>query len=150
MYRKPHKEYSPPTTEPKSAISWIKWLLLAALGISLCALVFGALAAFGFYLQLEHSLPSVKSLKDYRPPIVSSMYAADGSLIGEFSNERRFLVPLEAMPAHLIMAFLAAEDSRFFEHPGLDFIGIARISGGKIVELIEMNVPVPTPVGSTP
>ncbi len=139
MYRKPHREYSPPNKQRKSPFSWLKGLFVTALGIGLCAVVFGLLAAFGFYLQLERSLPSVKSLKEYRPAIVSSMYAADGSLIGEFYNERRFLVPLEAMPAHLIEAFIAAEDTRFFEHPGLDAIGIARamlknVRAGEIVQ----------------
>jgi penicillin-binding protein 1A len=139
MYRKPHREYSPPKKQRKSPFSWLKGLFLGVLGIGLCAVVFGILAAFGFYLQLERSLPSIKSLKEYRPAIVSSMYAADGSLIGEFYNERRFLVPLEAMPAHLIEAFIAAEDTRFFEHPGLDAIGIARamlknVRAGEIVQ----------------
>ncbi|HBZ56039.1 MAG TPA: penicillin-binding protein [Syntrophobacteraceae bacterium] len=126
MYRKPHKDYSTPRQKRKAPISWLRGLFLGALGVGLCVVVFGILAALGFYLQLERSLPSVKSLKEYRPAIVSSMYAADGSLIGEFYNERRSLVPLEAMPAHLIEAFIAAEDTRFFEHPGLDAIGIAR------------------------
>jgi penicillin-binding protein 1A len=139
MYRKNHKEFTPPTKDGKQAFSWVKGLFLAFLGISLCAAVFGALAALAFYAQLEQALPSVKALKDYHPPIVSSMYAADGSLIGEFYNERRYLMPLEAMPANLIEAFLSAEDSRFFEHPGLDFIGIARamlknVRAGEIVQ----------------
>jgi penicillin-binding protein 1A len=139
MYRKNHKEFTPPSKDGKPAFSWMKGLLLGFLGISLCAMIFGALAAIAFYAQLERALPSVKALKDYHPPIVSSMYAADGALIGEYYNERRFLMPLEAMPAHLIQAFLSAEDSRFFEHPGLDFIGIARamlknMRAGEIVQ----------------
>lgn len=139
MYRKPHREYSPPNKQRKSPISWLKGLFLGVLGIGLCSVVFGIVVVFGFYLQLDRSLPSIKSLKEYRPAIVSSMYAADGSLIGEFYNERRYVVPLEAMPAHLIEAFIAAEDTRFFEHPGLDAIGIARamiknVRAGEIVQ----------------
>jgi penicillin-binding protein 1A len=139
MHRRNYKESSVPANERKPAFSWVRGVLFAFLGIGLCALAFGTVVLVAFYTQMDRSLPSVQSLKDYHPPIVSSMYAADGSLIGEFYAERRVLLPLADMPTQLIQAFLAAEDSRFFEHPGLDFVGIMRamlknMRAGEIVQ----------------
>ncbi len=67
------------------------------------------------------------------------MYAADGSLIGEFYTERRYLVPLKEIPPHLVKAFLASEDVRFYEHGGVDLLGIIRallknLEAGEIVQ----------------
>lgn len=116
-----------------------RWLVLAPLGIVFCAFILIGLGLLAFYFQLDRSLPSVQSLKNYRPPLVSTMYAADGSLMGEFYAERRYLVPLEKIPPHLIKAFLAAEDVRFYEHVGVDPMGIMRaflknIEAGEIVQ----------------
>ncbi len=112
----------------------IFFLVVFLVGIGAAAFVIGA-----FYTQLERSLPSIQSLKDYRPAVVSRMYAADGTLIGEFYEERRYVRPLEAFPRHVIEAFLAAEDARFYEHGGLDLAGIFRamlknIRAGEIVQ----------------
>lgn len=115
---------SPFKKAPKSGIG--KWILSAAVGL-VCLIVLGAgLAIFAFYIQINQSLPSTASLKNYHPPLVSSVYARDGSLIGEFYTERRFLVPLKQMSPQLIRAFLAAEDVRFYEHGGVDLQGIVR------------------------
>ena len=81
--------------------------------------------AYGFY-RVTRNLPQIASLQDYEPPIVTSVYAADNSLIAEFYVERRIVVPLERIPQKLIEAFVSAEDSRFFEHEGIDFLGILR------------------------
>ncbi len=108
----------------KSSIA--RWLLLGAAGISFCFFLLAGVALFAFYTQINRSLPSTQSLKNYYPPLVSSIYARDGSLIGEFYTERRFLVPLQQMSPHLIKAFLAAEDVRFYEHGGIDLQGIIR------------------------
>lgn len=97
------------------------------------------IAVFAFYLQIDRSLPSVQALKKYHPPLVTSVYSVDGELIGEFFVERRYLVPLKDLPPYLISAFIAAEDARFYEHGGVDLIGIFRamlknIQAGKIVQ----------------
>jgi penicillin-binding protein 1A len=96
-------------------------------------------AVFALYVQIDQSLPSVEALKNYHPPLVTSVYSDDGELIGEFFVERRYLVPLNELPPHLIRAFIAAEDTRFFEHSGVDLVGIFRamvrnIQHGEIVE----------------
>jgi penicillin-binding protein 1A len=100
--------------------------VLLGLGVSLGLLV-GAFL-WGFYYFLTYDLPSLSSLKDYAQtvPLVTTVYANDGHVIGEFYRERRRYVPIERMPRLLIDAFVAAEDQRFFEHGGLDYLGIVR------------------------
>ncbi len=76
-------------------------------------------------------------MKDYRPPIITEIYSDDGEVIGRLWEEKRIVVPLEGLPRHLIQAFIAAEDSRFFEHEGVDIQGIIRalfknLAAGKI------------------
>jgi penicillin-binding protein 1A len=75
--------------------------------------------AYGFY-RVTRNLPQITSLKDYQPSIVTTVYADDDSLIAEFYLERRIVVPLEQIPQILVEAFVSAEDSRFFEHEGID------------------------------
>ncbi|MBP8645371.1 MAG: PBP1A family penicillin-binding protein [Syntrophobacteraceae bacterium] len=119
--------------------SAFRWFFLTLTGLFLCLIVVVVAIVAGFYLQLDRTLPNITSLKNYHPPLVSTVYASDGSLIGEFFAERRYLVPLEELPEHLVRAFLAAEDVRFYEHGGVDLIGIIRamfknIQAGEIVQ----------------
>lgn len=93
--------------------------------IILATLVFGSVAAFFVYLW-STNLPFIGSLAYYHPPQVTEVYGDDGTLIGEFYTERRKVIPLEQVPAHVIQAFLAAEDANFFKHPGIDYKGIVR------------------------
>ncbi len=116
-----------------------RWVALILLGGAIFAAVVGGLAAFAFYIQVDRALPSTQSLKGYHPALVSSIYAADGSLRGEFYTERRYIVPLSDLPPYLIKAFLAAEDARFYEHGGVDLLGVVRaflknIQAGEIVQ----------------
>jgi penicillin-binding protein 1A len=71
-------------------------------------------------------LPSLDVLTDYRPKVPLRVWTADGVLIGEFGEERRSVVHIEDVPEVMKQAILAAEDDRFFEHSGVDLIGIAR------------------------
>lgn len=84
------------------------------------------LFTLGYYYHLSVNLPPLKSIMDYRPKIITEVYSNDGHLIGEFYTERRKVIPLEKMPKRLVQAFIAAEDSRFYDHKGLDFFGIFR------------------------
>ncbi len=79
-----------------------------------------------FLLHIERSLPSIESLKHYSPPTVTTVYDSDGLVIAEFYHQRRYLIPFEEIPSHVKKAFLAAEDARFYEHPGIDIWGIIR------------------------
>jgi len=75
---------------------------------------------------VTRELPEIYSLKDYKPFIVTTVYADDGSPVAEFCRERRIVVPTDRIPKLLVQAFVAAEDSRFYEHEGLDYLGIMR------------------------
>jgi penicillin-binding protein 1A len=86
-----------------------------------------ALVAAGtFYFMFLRNLPELRTLDDYRPPLSSRVYDREGRLIGEFFTERRRLVALEDLPSHVIHAFVAGEDSTFFEHSGIDLTSILR------------------------
>ncbi|MBX9615512.1 MAG: penicillin-binding protein 1A [Caulobacteraceae bacterium] len=89
--------------------------------IALAGLVVAVYAAWLF-----HDLPDASELADYRPPTATRVYAGDGTLIGEFSDERRIYVPYEQIPTPLVEAFLAAEDRNFFQHGGIDVSGLGR------------------------
>lgn len=102
-----------------------RWVAVA--GVS----VLGAIGAAGLALALYlgwmfHSLPDARQIAEYRPPTSSRVFAYDGALIGEFAKERRIIVDYEDIPPVLIRAFLAAEDRTFFQHGGIDYVGVSR------------------------
>jgi penicillin-binding protein 1A len=94
------------------------------LGCAVAALV-AALTVLGLW-QLRAGLPDISSLADYRPPQASWVYSDDGERVGEFFVERRRVVAIEAIPKVVVHAFLAAEDAEFYQHQGLDYLGILR------------------------
>ncbi len=103
------------------------WLGVGLPLLLLCGLIFGSLGSvFGVYLVFSKDLPKIPDLRAYRPKTVSTFFADDGSVIGLFYKEKRFPIPLDTIPPHVMNAFLAAEDARFFSHPGIDLLGIAR------------------------
>ncbi len=104
-----------------------------------CGFVSGlAGGTLGAYLVFSADLPNIPDLRAYRPKTVSTFYAEDGTVTGIFYKEKRFPVPVTSVPPHVINAFLAAEDARFFSHTGVDWTGVLRaaiqnIKEGKIV-----------------
>ena len=98
--------------------------LLFVLLLTLGAAV--ATAGIILFQEFNTSLPPVKDLAHYRPPTTSRVYAADGTLLGEFYLEKRYLVPIYKIPRVVQLAFVAAEDSDFYEHEGIDPISIVR------------------------
>ena len=103
--------------------------LVAGLG------VIGALILFFALAMAYPNLPELDSLTDYRPKIPLRIFSADNVLIGEFGEERRNLVNIKEIPDIMKRAVLAIEDDRFFEHGGVDYVGIVRaavhnLSGG--------------------
>ncbi|HEY3304960.1 MAG TPA: PBP1A family penicillin-binding protein [Candidatus Binatia bacterium] len=87
----------------------------------------GFVIVAGLLYYFGHDLPSRLDLKSgYRPAVVSTVYDVRGQPIGEFYHQRRIVVPLDRIPQHVIRAFLAAEDSRFFAHRGIDVFAIVR------------------------
>ena len=104
----------------------MKRFISFALVTLISLILLGAGGAFGLYIYMSHDLPSITKVHDYRLPQVTTVYARDGSVMGQLFEEKRFLVNLDQMPRYAIDAFLAAEDARFFEHQGIDFRGILR------------------------
>jgi penicillin-binding protein 1A len=101
----------------------------SATAIILALLAFTGIAfgvASGAYLVYSRDLPELPDFKHYQPQRASVFYADDGTIIGTFYRERRIPVMAEDLPPRVINAFLAAEDNRFYQHFGIDVIGIAR------------------------
>jgi penicillin-binding protein 1A len=101
--------------------------------------IFMAGAGLGAYVVFSRNLPEIPELASYQPRTVSTFYADDGTVIGSFYKERRFVVDLAQIPPHVINAFLASEDARFYEHSGVDWTGLVRaaisnIRAGRIVQ----------------
>ncbi len=103
------------------------------------AFLTAVLSGAGLFYHLSRDLPHIATLRDYRPPTITTVLADDGTKIGEFYNERRRVIPLSDMPDTLIQAFIAAEDARFYSHRGIDIISIIRaffknLEAGAIVQ----------------
>ncbi|HSH71265.1 MAG TPA: transglycosylase domain-containing protein, partial [Deferrisomatales bacterium] len=108
---------------------------LARVGLGLLILAAVAAAAVGWSLRgLLTDLPDVASLRDYKPPVLSRVYSRDGVLMAELFDQRRELVDVASIPPHVVHAFLAAEDSSFYQHDGLDFPGILRAAWANLRE----------------
>ena len=80
------------------------------------------------------NLPSLEVLTDYQPKIPLRVYTVEGALMGEFGEERRLLVGIAEVPEQLKHAILAAEDERFYQHTGIDYIGVARAAYSNLVQ----------------
>ena len=89
------------------------------------AVVFVIAAGAAVYLIVSN-LPDIEVLRDVRMQVPLRVYSQDGSLIGEFGEKRRAPVTIDETPEQLIQAFIAAEDDRFFDHPGVDWQGLVR------------------------
>lgn len=100
---------------------WFRPLLVILALLLLPAILLGLTAL------LEYpSLPSLEALTDYRPKIPLRIYSAEGTLLGEFGEERRALIKISDVPEVMKQAILAAEDDRFYEHGGIDYMGVIR------------------------
>lgn len=101
-------------------------MLRFALKISLLIVLFAALSGAGVALYLIPKLPDIETLKDVKMQVPLRVYTGEGALISEYGEKRRSPVKIGDIPKHLIHAFLAAEDDRFYSHPGVDWQGILR------------------------
>ena len=103
-----------------------KRLLKIFLGLSIIGTLIGLLATLGMYVYVKPSLPDVQSLREVKLQQPMRVLTRDGKLITQFGEKRRIPVIYEEIPQDLIHAFIAAEDDRFFIHPGVDYRGILR------------------------
>ncbi|MGF1752627.1 PBP1A family penicillin-binding protein [Vibrio makurazakiensis] len=93
---------------------------------SLICMILGVSTIFGFYYYVKPELPDVATLRDVELQTPMQVFSKDGKLISQFGEKRRNPVKYEDIPQHLIEALIATEDSRFYDHPGIDPIGITR------------------------
>jgi penicillin-binding protein 1A len=107
---------------PQMTSRW--WFYPALIAVSVL-LVSAGVAALTVVL-LWPSLPSLEVLTDYRPKIPLRVYSAEGELIGEYGEEKRAVVKIKDVPQVMKAAILAAEDDRFYQHGGVDYMGVAR------------------------
>ncbi len=103
----------------------LKLLRISFWGFLILALL-GGLGAAAAYFYIEPTLPSIEALKDVRMQVPLRVYASGGELIGEYGEMKRTPLAYKDIPEKMIQAVLAAEDDRFFEHPGVDWQGIVR------------------------
>ena len=114
--------------------AFIKFLVvLTSLGF------IGGLFVLGLIISISFDLPQINSLADYNPPVPSQIYSKDGELLLEIALERREIAPFDTIPKRIVDAFLAAEDDNFYNHSGVDYMGIVRamlinIKAGRIVQ----------------
>ncbi|MBV9189601.1 MAG: penicillin-binding protein 1A [Betaproteobacteria bacterium] len=111
------------------------WLRFLGFPLALAAgVVAAALLVLGLVVVLAYpNLPELDALTAYQPKIPLRIYTADGTLIGEFGEERRAVVAIADVPPLLKHAIIAAEDERFYQHPGIDYIGVLRAAYTNLV-----------------
>ncbi len=130
-----HSKNDPSRKTPKHELGTFARLAMWGIG-ALGGLVLISALLVGFMLIMAYpNLPALDSLTDYRPKIPLRIFSADNVLIGEFGEERRNVVHFKDIPDMMKKAVLAIEDDRFYEHGGVDYLGIARaavhnLSGG--------------------
>lgn len=103
---------------------WRALILMTGLGLSSAIAI--TATVIGAYLYVEPGLPEAQTIREIPLQIPLRIYSRDGRLIEEIGERRRVLVEYDDLPQHVIDAFVAAEDRRFFEHPGIDYQGILR------------------------
>jgi len=125
VQKKPVPPQQAQSQRPKKSGFFKRFILFPLLFFMVIGLL-GGLGLVAGYLYINEDLPQINSLMDYRPSIISKVFADDDRVIAEFFKERRIVVPLSEVPPTLINAFVAAEDSRFFKHQGFDLVSIVR------------------------
>ena len=129
----PQKDTTPDTTPRQqlkpngsSVWAWLVKLALWAMGL-LAAGFFCLLMVVGVAMVTAYpNLPDISDLADYKPKLPLRVFTADGQLMGEFGEERRNLTPIKEIPQIMKDAVLSIEDNRFYDHGGVDYVGILR------------------------
>lgn len=119
----------------RTSVTIFKYLFL----IVVVATFVGTAVGGAVVLFFSRGLPNIITIDDYRPAAVTKVIGKNDKLVGEFYEERRYVVPMEKIPDAVARAFISAEDDRFFEHQGIDLQGIIRASianfrAGKVVQ----------------
>ena len=97
--------------------------------------VIGIVLIIVTFWQFSVDLPDYSKLAKYEPPVTTRLYASDGRPLMEYAAEKRFFVPIDKIPERVKNAFIAAEDKHFYNHAGVDFLGITRAIIGNLKNL---------------
>ena len=116
-----------------------KKILRIFLNIIFWCFTAGMAALAALVLIYGNDLPDYKNLATYAPPVATRLYAADGSLLIEYAEERRVFIDYDDMPPQLVNAFIAAEDQNFWTHPGIDIQGIIRAATNNAMRMMGYN-----------
>ena len=116
----------PHQVPPPRRAGWFGKLLGGLLGIATLLALVGGAVAWVAWTRFAPDLPSISGLRDYRPALMTRVYAGNGQVLDELATQRRILVPFSGIPRPLQNAFLAAEDQNFWIHPGIDPVAIVR------------------------
>ncbi|QRM18481.1 PBP1A family penicillin-binding protein [Dechloromonas sp. TW-R-39-2] len=116
-----------------SSLSPTLRVLLYPLILAVGFIAIGIAIAMIMLVLTYPNLPSLEVLTDYRPKIPLRIYTADGYLIGEFGEERRAVVTIREVPDVMKHAILSAEDDRFYQHGGIDYLGVLRAAGSNLL-----------------
>lgn len=111
-------------------LAWLRVAFFAGAGVA-------SLAVGGVLTYALIGMPNYRAIDTYSPAVASRVFGSDGELIGEFAREDRIYVALSAIPDHVIAAFLAAEDSDFYRHSGVDWQGVARALLANVTNVAE-------------
>lgn len=122
----PKPQRSPKKPKPQRRWPWPVRAFLWLLGLAVAGAISLALVIAIALTMAYPNLPDISDLVDYRPKLPLRVYSAEGVLIGEFGEERRTLTPVHEIPKVMVDAVLAIEDTRFFEHNGVDYKGMLR------------------------
>ena len=120
---KPQKAHRKTATQSRRRHA--RWLIVFA-GLAVSGTIAAVAAVIGAYYFVAPALPPAETIRDIPLQIPLRIFSRDGYLISEIGERRRVLITFEEVPQHIVQAFIAAEDQRFFEHPGVDYRGIVR------------------------
>ena len=122
----PHSNDSASAKSPSSASHWLVRLALWGMGLVVAGLLAIVFVAGVAMVVAYPNLPDISDLSDYRPKLPLRVFSSDGVLMGEFGEERRHLTPIAEIPKVMKDAVLSIEDARFYQHGGVDYLGILR------------------------
>lgn len=125
----------PPKGPKTKLITWklIKRLFVIGFILGLFALIFVTV----YVVRATRDLPSIESLKEYSPAVMSRVHAGDGKLIAEYGIEKRVFVPIESIPKQIQHALVASEDQRYYTHDGFDLRGFTRAMVANLKHLVK-------------
>ena len=128
----PPEPKAPKAAPTRTVWGWMGRIALVLLGLLAAGLASSVILVAIVMAMAYPNLPDISDLEDYHPKLPLRIFSAEGELIGEFGEEHRTLTPIEEIPAVMKNAILAIEDARFFQHGGVDYLGMMRAAAANV------------------